>query len=585
MQLRSFDYYTDRKTEGAGMARLATLIRRKRAKAEAQGHIVLTLDNGDSLQGTPLDEQAIAADDGPHIFYRALDLMTYDAAGLGNHDFNFDLDHLSASLEGAPLPILCANARRLDGGSLPVERWTVFDRVLQGSPLRVGVFSVLPPQTLIWDADHLAGRVAIDDITQTARTAIAALQECGCDVIVALAHTGLGERHEKPGQENALWPLSTLDGLDAIVGGHTHLRLPDPGAPVGSDTARGLLNGTPVVMPGVGGAHLGVIDLDLARTATGGWAVASGQARLDPTHAGEDADVTRITDPLHRATRVWLSRRVGYTPVPLHSYFGFLAPSPALELVAGAKAHALRALGCVPDDLPLLSAVAPAKMGGRGGPENYVDIPAGPLNLRHVFDLCIFPNRLAAVIVTGTDLADWIEMSAGLFNTIAPGRGGQILLNPDRPAHGSDLFYGVEYTLDLTRPSRFGEDGVLVDPGHRRLTSLRYRGRDVRPEHRFAVALSSYRANGGGNVRALERATRFAIPNLLVRQCLLEYLDQNRFADRAFRSPCQFNPIPGAEVIVATGPGAAPYLGEISDINCGSDGLDANGFERLRLRL
>ncbi|WP_172676943.1 5'-nucleotidase C-terminal domain-containing protein [Aestuariivita boseongensis] len=584
MQLRSFDYFTDKPIESAGMTRLATLMRETREKAKARGDVVITLDNGDSLQGTPLEEQALRDMAGPHIFYRALNLMQYDAAGLGNHDFNFDLDSLEASLRDAPVPILCTNARRVDGGQLPVHRWTVLDRELCGHSLKIGVFSVLPPQTLIWDADHLTGHMTIDDIMSSARDAIATLRSEGCDIIIALAHTGLGEPVEETGQENALWPLTQMGGLDAVVAGHTHLLLPDPHAPEGSDLARGVLHGTPVVMPGAGGGHLGIIDLDLAHDGRA-WQVIGKQAQLRPAETGEDAALSEMTAPLHRATRSHLAQSIGHTPLPLHSYFGFLAPSPALALVAAAKAHALSQLGALPDGLPILSSVAPAKMGGRGGPDNYVNIPAGPLSLRHVFDLCFFPNRMAGVIVTGAQLADWIEMSAGLYNQITPGQPDQPLLDPERPAHGSDIFYGVEYELDLSQPSRFTISGDLVDDSHRRLVRLEYQGKPVAADDRFAVALSSYRANGGGNIAALRSAERIEIPHLLVRDALRTYLQDGCFPDWAQQQVCRFTPLGQTTVLAASSPDARAHLDELGPIFAGEHGIDKHGFLQLRLTL
>ncbi len=584
MQLRSFDYYNDTPTLGSGMTRIATLLRETRQQAEARGDVVLAFDNGDSLQGTPLEEGALQDLSGPHIFYRALDLMGYDAAGLGNHDFNFDLRHLVASLRDAPVPVLCSNARRVDGGQLPLRRWIVLSRELAGHAIRIGVFSVLPPQTLVWDADHLKGHMAIDDITASARDAIAALKSERCDIIIALAHTGLGERMEAPGQENALWPLSTLEGLDAIIAGHTHLYLPDPAAPKGSETSRGILNGTPVVMPGASGAHFGVIDLVLEKEAKG-WTVVSQHVELRQVEAKEDASLIKMTACLHQKTRDHLAQTIGETPIPLHSFFGFLAPSPALALVAAAKAHALQRLVDLPQGVPVISSVAPAKMGGRGGPENYVDIPAGPLTLRHIFDLCFFPNRLAAVVVSGSQLRDWIEMASGFYNQLLPGAPDQALLDHTRPAHASDLFYGIQYEIDLSQPARFDVSGRLTHPEHKRLTSLTHQGRAVRSEDRFVVALSSYRANGGGNVTALQQAERLDVPHVLVRDALKDYVQQGLFPSCPHDACFRFRSLGQTEALAQTGPGAVAYLDELADICVGRGAVDSQGFLQVPIRL
>lgn len=584
MHMRGFDYLSDKRTQSGGMTRLATLMRDLRETSEANGDVVVAVDNGDSLQGTPLEELALRERGEPHVFYRALSVMKYDAAGLGNHDFNFGLDHLAASVRAAHLPILCSNARRIDGSDLPVESWTILRRHMQGIPLNIGVFSLLPPQTLVWDADHLAGHLIVDDIVTSARTAIAELQTAGCDIIICLAHTGLGEPEAVFGQENALWPLSKLEDVDAIVAGHTHLLLPDPDAPDHSDTSRGILNGTPVVMPGTGGDHLGVIDLELSHSAAG-WQVVSATSQLRAVSGPEDIDLTKMTAPLHKATQDLLARRAGLSPVHLHSYFSFLVPSPALALVAAAKAHALRAHTSGDFDLPLLSCAAPTKMGGRGGPQCYLDIPGGPLSLRHVYDLCFFPNRLAAVVVTGAELVDWIEMSAGIYNRVEAHQPDQILFDPRRPAHSSDVIYGVQYELDLSQPSRFDEQGQLMDPRAHRVKTLKHRGRKVKPGDRFIVALSSYRANGGGNVHALKTAERLDIPSVLIRDALRDYLSEGLFPDGAYESSFHFSSLNETWVTAQTGPGARRFLDEIDCMRAEDCGLDQQGFLNLRLCL
>jgi len=301
--------------------------------------------------------------------------------------------------------------------------------------------------------------------------------------------------------------------------------------------------------------------------------------------AREDAGLVRMTASLHRRTRHHLAQVIGQTPVPLHSYFGFLAPSPALALVAAAKSDVLTRLIDLPADAPLISSVAPAKMGGRSGPRNYVDIPAGPLSLRHIFDLAFFPNRLAAVRVTGAQLMDWIEMSSGFYNQITPGAQDQTLVNPDRPAYGSDLFYGVCYEIDLSQPARFDSDGYLTHPGHRRVTSLSFQGRAVRPDDAFTVALSSFRANGGGNVEALKTAQRLHVPHILVRDALKDYVQRGLFPDLAYDMSCRFRSFDDTSVFAQTGPGAAAFLDEIEAMRLDDGRLDAQGFLQLRLQL
>jgi 2',3'-cyclic-nucleotide 2'-phosphodiesterase / 3'-nucleotidase len=108
------------------------------------------------------------------------------------------------------------------------------------------------------------------------------------------------------------------------------------------------------------------------------------------------------------------------------------------------------------ESLPLLSAAAPFKAGGRGGPEYYTDVPAGDVAIKNVADLYLYPNTIRAVKVTGQQLKDWLERSAGIFNQIVPGQADQPLINPDFPSYNFDVIDNVTYQIDLSQPSRYG---------------------------------------------------------------------------------------------------------------------------------
>ncbi len=576
MNLRGFDHYLDAPCDGIGLTRVATLIRA--ARAEAAGAVVL-LDNGDSLQGTPLDVPALGIAGG-HPFLRCLADLGYDAVGLGNHDFNFGLDVLNRAIGAAPCPVLCANAVRRDGGEFRARPGVIVTRDTSAGPLRVGVLSVLPPQTAMWDAEILRGALEVGDMVPAATATAAELRSQGADVVIALAHTGLGEDSFVPGQENALRALAATPGIDALVGGHTHLLLPDPAAPETSAEGAGRIAGRTVAMPGSAGSHLAVIDLRLARDG-GRWRVTGGRSHLRATKGvAEDARLTAITDDLHGATRAALARPVGQAPVAMHTQFCFVAPSAALSVVAAAQVHAV---GDLAGGLPVLSAVAPGKMGGRGGPANYTDVPAGVVRERHLADLCVYPNKLALVEIDGAGIADWLEMAVSLYHRITPGAGGQPLIDPVWSGHGFDVIHGLSYCIDLSQSARFDPDGRLRDPAARRITDLRHAGRVVEPGDRFLVATNTYRANGGGHVRTLDGRPRHPVPDLTLRAALGRYLADGRFPDAPLDPVFRFAPIPGAALELDCGPGAAAHLGEVADRGAVLSPPRADGFLRLTL--
>ncbi|MBK0326408.1 bifunctional 2',3'-cyclic-nucleotide 2'-phosphodiesterase/3'-nucleotidase [Rhodobacteraceae bacterium F11138] len=607
MNLTSHDYFADRPDPTVGLTRTATLIHQARAEAERDGTLVMLFDNGDGLQGTPLSDLAAEQPEREHPLMRAFGHLNYDALGLGNHDFNFGLRILDSALRQAPCPVLSSNLRRL-GHDRPAgfEPFAILDRMLQSDgeewPIRIGVLSFLPPQTVKWDAHLLDGHLEADAIVSSARRWLPELRHAGCDLIVALAHTGFSASPDHPELENAALPLTALEGIDAVIAGHTHLRLPGPdhyGLEF-VDAENGSVHGKPVVMAGTSGSDLGVIDLELRADGARCWRIERFSCALRPiarrTDSGqakpivaEDADLVRLLSEDHAQTRSLMEQPVGHTRNPLHSYFTFFAPDRALALVATAQAAALRPhlAGTAAEGLPLLSATAPSKFGARAGPGHYTDVPAGRMSLRHIADLHVFPNQISCVVVTGAQLLDWLEMSATLFQQITPGGTDQMLLDPALPGHDFDVIHGVRYRIDLSAPPRFHPDGTLRAVDSHRIRNLTHGGQRIRGTDRFAVALNSFRAGGGGPFSALGDAIQVPVPPIPIRDVIRAQVSGQLPAERLRRAPApwKFAPMRGTTVMVLTGPGAQEHLDELRDRGVRVDGVTPDGFLRLYLPL
>lgn len=600
MNLLSHDYYADRPDPFVGLTRTATLINAARLEARVEDRLVLLFDNGDAFQGTPMSDIAANGADRSHPLMRAFAYLRYDAIGLGNHDFNFGLKPLTKALQQAPCPVLCSNMQRLrPAHTNGFEPFAILDRLLRCGdeewPIRIGVMSFLPPQTVQWDAHHLSAHMQTSGIVESARQWVPSLQAAGCDLIVALAHTGLSNAPDHAELENAARPLAQLDGIDAVISGHTHLRLPGPDhcdiEDVDAET--GAVHGKPVVMAGNCGSHLGVIDLDLVADHHHRWTRAGFQCDLRPiarrSDTGEptalipeDPELVALLSEDHAQTRDLMRQPVGHSAVPLHSYFSFFAPDRALALVAAAQAAAVRPYlaGTEAEGLPLISATAPAKFGGRAGPNHYTDIPAGPLSYRHLADLHVFPNELRAAIVTGAQLQDWLEVSARLFNHIEPGADGQPLVNETVPGHDFDVLHGLSYRIDLSSP------GAGTPPhgrNSRRIVDVMYAGRPVNAEDRYVVVMNSYRASGGGPFSALANACMIDVPSVTLRDVIGNYVSGRLPVDpiQDAPSPWRFVPMPGTYVTALTGPAARRHIAELGDrvINLGP--ITPEGFLRL----
>jgi len=604
-----YDYYADKAVDTVGLSRTAALIDAVRAEATN----AMLVDNGDFLQGNPMGDYIAyergMKDGDMHPVIAAMNTLGFDASTLGNHEFNYGLDFLMKSLAGANFPIVSANVVKKMGASpredeTMIKPYIILDReVTDGAgekhPIRVGLIGFVPPQIMNWDRKHLEGNVQTRDIVTTAAAWVPQMREEGCDIIVALSHSGIGAAEHTDGMENASTPLARVDGIDAIMTGHSHLVFPsatfDGFAEV--DVATGTISGKPAVMGGFWGSHMGLIDLLLERDGNR-WRVVSTTSEARPiSKRNEDRSVTALVESVpsvlasvqaeHDATLAYVRRAVGKTSAPLYSYFALVADDPSVQIVSQAQTWYIAEMlkGTDYAGLPLLSAAAPFKAGGRGGPDYYTDVPAGDVAIKNVADLYLYPNTIRAVKVTGAQLKDWLERSAGMFNQVEAGKTDQVLLNPDFPSYNFDVIDGVTYEIDLSQPSKYGPKGEDLNPDASRITNLMYQGQPVDPAAEFVIATNNYRASGGGDFPGAKGDTIIFEGPDTNRDIIVRFIvDQgtiNPTADANWR----FKSLPGTSVLFDTGPKAADYIADVTTLSIEPAGDGPDGFARFRITL
>lgn len=604
-----YDYYADKPVDTVGVARTAALIAAVRAEA---GNSIL-LDNGDFLQGNPMGDYIAyergMAEGQMHPIITAMNTVGIEGGTLGNHEFNYGLDFLKHTLAGAAFPVVCANVAVVQGESPDQDQtllppYVILDRELTDGagevhPIRIGLIGFVPPQILQWDRKHLEGNVTARDIVAAAQAWVPKLRAEGADLVVALCHSGIAALPLEEGAENAALGLAGVDGIDVILTGHQHLVFPgsDFDGIEGVDAQAGTLAGKPAVMAGFWGSHMGLIDLLLEREGDS-WRIAGQTVETRPIYERkEDRSIVPLVDSVaaveasvateHQATLDYVRRPVGKTSAPLYSYFALVADDPSVQIVTNAQKWYIEQMlaGTVHAGLPILSAGAPFKAGGRGGPEYYTDVPAGDIAIRNVADLYLYPNTIRAVRITGAQVKDWLERSAGMFNQIAPGQPDQILLNPDFPSYNFDVIDGVSYQIDLSQPSRFDRDGTVIDAGANRIVNLTFDGQPLDPAAEFIVATNNYRAGGGGNFPGNDGSTIIFEGPDANRDIIVRYIVDQGTIDPEADNNWSFASLDGATVLFDTGPVASVYLDKLDTLAIEPAGDGDDGFARYRIRL
>lgn len=601
----NYDYFADRPTDEYGFAKTATLIRAARAEAANS----LLFDNGDLIQGNPLGDYVARVDPlekgETHPVHKAMNLFGYDAGNIGNHEFNYGLEFLDTALAGAPFPYVNANVYVDDHDGDPTNDrhyftpYVILDREFTDEAgrkhaLKVGVIGFVPPQIMAWDKAHLEGRVIAKDIVETARELVPRMKAEGADLIVAIPHSGFDSAPAAEKMENAVYYLSRVPDIDVILFGHSHRTFPDSsfdGAP-GVDAAKGTINGVPAVMPGFWGNHLGIVDLEL-RLAGGEWEVVDSRVELRPIYdavtktALVDADpaVLEAVKEEHDLTLEYIRGPVGQTTAPINSFFALIQDDPSVQIVNDAQMWYMKRVlqGTEYDGLPILSAAAPFKAGGRQGPSYYTNIPEGPLAIKNVADLYLYSNTVYAVLLTGAEVKEWLEWSAGQFNTIDPAAAEeQPLVNSGFPTYNFDVIDGVTYEIDVTQPPRYDASGrELINPDAHRIVNLRYGGEPIDPDQTFVVATNNYRASSSARANPDGKRIIVQAPDEN-RQVIIDYIRDNKTINPSADGNWKLADTLGSAVVTyLTSPDARPFADAAGTLEY--IGESADGYAQFRL--
>jgi 2',3'-cyclic-nucleotide 2'-phosphodiesterase / 3'-nucleotidase len=570
----SYDYYKLAADLTSGFERMATLI--EHARTEFPNNALL--DDGDTIQGTPLGEyQALVspvACTQELAIYKAMDLFHYDAGNVGNHEFNFGLSYLSQvtgkKLDVNPLPALAAQTA-CSGPSFPIVLANVYSKrtdkplfdpyalvsktvsaTLPGggtvqTALKLGVIGFTPPAILAWDKRWLDGNVYTVGVKETAEKFVPELKAKGADLVIGLSHGGLDNSTYDPTMENGSWWL-TMAGratvaapaiFDAMLIGHSHQVFPNAASTVGQfnlpgvDKVAGTVNGVPTVMGNFWGKNLGVIALSLIWDGSK-WKVDSTKTKVE-SRSTQKADKSYVdAEPLvatavateHQATINYVKTPLGTSDFRMTTYFADVGEVTAIEVVNQAQTAYVKdyVAANLPQfaTLPVLSVSAPFKSGFAGGAD-YTDVATGNIAINNAADLYLYANTIYAVKVSGADIKAWLETAATRFNTINPALTTAQALVSTYPGYNFDEFTSPDLTYQIDVTKAIGS----------RIVNLEYKGAAIDPAGQFIVATNNYRASGGGSFPGLDGTKTILASPDASRDVLIAYIKKALTLTRA----------------------------------------------------
>ncbi|MDZ5474029.1 bifunctional UDP-sugar hydrolase/5'-nucleotidase [Bacillus sp. 31A1R] len=459
--------YGNRLKLNAGLGKLATIINQEKVQYEYH----LLIDNGDVIQGTPLTyyfAKFVADNNNPII--SVLNELKYDAAVIGNHEFNFGMELLNSTIKQSSFPWLSANLLNQETNQPLFGKPYMVKEYPNG--LRVAVLGVTTHYIPNWeDPKHIKG-ILFQDALEATKHWVKYIQEKETyDILVVSYHGGFerdlvtGEPTEAlTGENQAFAMCQEIDGIDVLLTGHQHRKIATT------------VNGRCVLQPSFNGQSLGKVEIQLKRL-DGKWLIGDTKTELlDVTDSVvADERILALSYEQETRTQTWLDEPVG-------KIRGDMMIRSANEVRLG--------------DHPLIEFLNKVQMNAA-----QVDISCTALlnnespgfsehvTMRDIISNYIYPNTLKVIRITGQDIKDALELSASYFTL---DNDKKIIVNPDfiepKPQHYNyDMWEGIEYEFNISKP--FGE----------RVANLLYQGKPVGLNKEYEVVMNNYRAGGGGN--------------------------------------------------------------------------------------
>lgn len=486
-----YTYEDNAESSNNGMARLYTYIKQVRE----ENPVVFLIDGGDDIQGTIMtDDIANKVPDSEHPVMAAMNFMGYDSMTLGNHEFNWGINTMKKILGQAEFPVLGANILDQDGNYITGRGWTIVER----GGVRLAVIGVCTPDIPIWDTDKEGIR---DTTFEPAYTGVKrALEEIGdqADIILVSAHMGqYAEFDEDGGSDSASKILEENPEVDLLQTAHMHITVNDR------------INGTPIAAVRNQGREIARFDVTLDQDMNirdvsteiidmTGYEPSKEIREIPAVKAAHEQAVSLIrTD----------TGEDGEPGEPLGSTTARFQPENEIKGLPEGRLLDTAVLDLI---LKIQLLNSGADVASCALFKNTSDLPEGPISYNNIFNIYKYDNTLYMLNVTGRELKNYMEWSAECYNQWKPGD-INISFDPEYPDYLYDMFAGVDYEINLSRPK--GE----------RIENVMYKGQPLQDDQILKLAVNNYRYNSGIRAQNLAEGKRFWESSNSIRDMIVNY--------------------------------------------------------------
>ncbi len=490
-----WSYEENRETD-YGMARLYTCIQETR-----NGNpVTFLIDGGDEIQGNVLtDEIACRHPEEPHPVIAAMNDMGYDAMTIGNHEFDWGVDDLLQMLDTARFPVLGQNVSGEDGKLLTGEGWTILER----GGIRLAVIGVVTPDVprLEGDREGVSG-LSFEDASKAVKKAITEIGD-RADILMVSAHMGMaGEYEDAKGGDSAQRILDENPEIDVLQVGHYHTTVH---ARQGQTVIGGVRNaGREIVRFDLTlDEEKNVTDSGVSIISMEDYQPDQGLCKLPEVRKAHEAALAQALSAKEKDTEEEPSTVVGFATArfqPENEISGI--PQGRLE------------------DTPLVDLILKVQLMNSGADvsaspmfRDTCDLPEGDISDRDIFRIYEYNNTLCRLRVTGKELKDYMEWSAAYYNQWTRGD-INISFDPDIPGSYYDMFEGIVYDINLSKPK--GE----------RIENVMFRGKPLRDDQTLTLAVTNYRYSStlkGENLVAGEKEWESSIS---IRDMIVKYFEK-----------------------------------------------------------